>query len=191
MMVKSFSFYSIVGSAMVLVATSLSPTAGRIVSEKINRIIGNHLAPNEILVFTEHDVNSYLAYESPPQIPKGVSNIRVQILPSRAVIDADVDFQELVVSDAPSPGIFLDLLLRGKRHFNVQCALSSSDGVFTVDVIAIEVDGATLEGPLLAWFLDKFLTLETVGVRFGQPIFLPKNLDYIRLQSSRVMVQGI
>ena len=176
---------------MALVATSLSPTAGRIASEKIDRIAGSLLAPNEILIFTEHDVNSYLTYESPPQIPAGVSNVRVQILPNRAVIDVDVDLREFVLPDTPRPGILLDLLLRGKRHFSLQCTLISADGVGTINVIAIAIDGTTLEGSFLAWFLEEFLTLEMVGVRFGQPILLPKNLDYIRLQSSRVVVKGI
>ena len=176
---------------VALAAATLSPRAGRSAAEKLQRIVDEGLRPNEVLTFTEHEVNSFFAYAPPPQIPDGISNVRVQILEDRGVVDADVDLQRVQAAGGSEPSFLIRLLLRGERHVRVHVSFTSADGVGVAYVEAIDIDGTVVRGRILDWLLAQYVTPRIPEFKSGEPIPLPKKLKRIRLEKDRAVVEAL
>ncbi len=173
---------------VALAAASLSPNAGREAGEKFQRVLDEQLRSGEVLTFTEREVNSFFAYEPPPEIPDGISNVRVQILDDRGLIDADVDLRRVRAAGGSEPSFLLRLLLRGERHVRASCRFTSSDGVGVVDVESVTIDRTVLQGPLLDWLLAQYVAPRVPEFQPGEPMPLPKKLKQIRLEKGRAVV---
>ena len=176
---------------VALVAATLSPRAGRSAAEKLQRIVDEGLRSNEVLTFTEHEVNSFFAYLPPPQIPDGISNVRVRILEDRGVVDADVDFQRVQAAGGSEPSFLIRLLLRGERHVRAHVSFTSADGIGVADVESIDIDGTVLRGRILDWLLDQYVAPRVPEFQPGEPIALPRNLKQIRLAKGRAVVEAL
>ena len=172
-------------------AATLSPHAGRTAGEKLQRVMDERLGPSEVLTFTDHEVNSFFAYEPPPEIPDGISNVRVQILEDSGLIDADVDLEKVQAAAGSRPSFLLKLLLHGERHVHASCRFTSADGVGVVEIESVEIDGTVLRGPLLDWIVDQYVVPRVPEFQPGEPMPLPKKLRAVRLEHGRAVVEGI
>ncbi len=175
----------------VLTAATLTPHAGRTAGEKLQRIIDERLRPSEVLIFTEHEVNSFFAYELPPEIPEGINNVRVQILEDSGLIDADVDLQKVQAAAGSRPSLLLGFLLSGKRHVRASCRFTSADGVGVVEIESIDIDGWVFGGSLLDWIIDHYVVPRVPEFQPGEPMPLPKKLKAVGLEEGRAVVEGI
>ena len=175
---------------VALAAASLSPDAGREAGRKFQRVLDEQLRSGEVLTFTQREVNSFFAYEPPPEMPEGISNVRVQILEDRGLIDADVDLEKVQAAGGSEPSFLLWLLLRGERHVRASCRFTSADGVGVVDVESVSIDRTVLQGPLLDWVLAQYVAPRVPEFQPGEPMLLPKNLKEVRLEKGRAVVQG-
>ena len=175
---------------VALAAASLSPSAGREAGRKFQRVLDEQLRPGEVLTFTQREVNSFFAYEPPPEIPDGITNVRVQIFADRGLIDADVDLQRVTAAGGAEPDFLLLLLLRGERHVRASCRFTSADGVGVVDVESVSIDRTVLQGPLLDWLLAQYVAPRVPEFQPGKPMPLPRKLKQVRLEEGRAVVEG-
>ena len=143
-----------------------------------------------MLTFTQREVNSLFAYEPPPEIPDGITNVRVQIFADRGLVDADVDLHKVQAAGGSEPSFLLQLLLHGERHVRASCRFTSTDGVGVVDVESVIIDRTVLQGPLLDWLLAQYVAPRVPEFQPGEPMLLPKNLKEVRLEKGRAVVQG-
>ena len=180
----------LVAPVAALAAATLSPHADRAAAEKFHRIVDEQLHPNEVLTFTEYEVNSFFAYEPPPGIPDGISNVRVRILEDRGVVDADVDLQRLQAAGGSEPSLLIRFLLRGERHVRAHVSFTSADGIGVADAESIDIDETTLRGWILDWLLEQYVTPRVPEFKPGEPFALPSNLKEIRLEEGQAVVEG-
>ncbi len=178
-------------AACVLTAATLTPHAGRTAGEKFQRILDERLRPSEVLVFTDQEVNSFFAYEPPPEIPEGIENVRVQILEDSGLIDADVDLQKVQAAAGSRPNFLLGLLLNGERHVRARCRLTSADGVGVVEIESVDIDGRVFRGALLDWIIAQYVVPRVPEFQPGEPMPLPKKLKAVRFENGRAVVEGI
>jgi hypothetical protein len=168
-------------------AHAMSPEEGKRASEKLDRIFNDQMEPAEKIELTDVELNSYLHYEAPEDVPDGVRGLRIRFEPDLAVVNAFVDFSKLADSiDAPG-GMFLRLL-RGERQVAARCRYLSSAGQARVEVISFQVDGKEMKGPVLDWMIDNVIAPRLGDVPIGKPAPLGHNLEEVKLQSGKALI---
>lgn len=172
-----------------LPAIILSSQSFQSTREKFNRIVDNRLSADEQITFSELEINSLLAHKPPLKIPPGISDLSVQIRVNQATIDANVDFETIKMNSKLAPGVLIDLLLQGEHNLRLHCHVDSGNGTGLIRIASLYIDDTPLQGPLLEWFLNEFLSDQIPFVRFNEPFSLPKNLSYIRLETGRIVIK--
>ena len=190
-MTAALAKWLLVLSGVALAAAPLSPDAGRMAREKFHRIVDERLLPNEVLVFTEQEVNSFLAYEPLPEILDGISNVQVRILENRGLIDADVDWHSVQAAGESEPNLLLRTLLQGRRRVQAVCRFTSGDGVGVLEVESVDIGGVVLRGGLLDWLVEEFVTPHLPEFQPAKPMPLPKKLKQVRLEKGRAVVEAL
>jgi hypothetical protein len=171
-----------------LLAVAHSSESIQSTREKLHRVITDRLEIGELVIFSELEINSLLAYRPLVKIPPGLSNLTVTILVGRTIIDADIDFETVKMNSKFTPGLLIDLLLRGEHTLRLYCDAHANDGVGLIRITSLDIDNTPLQGPLLEWFVDEFLADQIPAVHFNEPFSLPRNLDAIHLETGRIMV---
>lgn len=170
--------------AVILSSESLQSTR-----EKFDRIVDGHLNAGELIIFSELEINSLLIHSPQMKIPPGISDLSVQLHADQATIDADVDFETVKMNSKLTPGVLIDLLLRGEHKLRLHCHVDSANGMGLIRITSLYIDDTPLQGTLLEWFLNELLVDQVPAVRFNEPFPLPKNLSYIRLETGRIAIK--
>jgi hypothetical protein len=105
-------------------------------------------------VLTAREWNAYLN-EGGVKLPAGLSNIHISSQPAVVHGDAEVDFDRLTANR--TRGNPLLALFAGKHHVAVTARVAAANGVGTVHVDSIILDGVEVPRFALEYFASRFL----------------------------------
>jgi hypothetical protein len=176
---------------VVLLAVSLVPLHARVVSRqhaesfarKLARVQTNEApAGTTRTLFTEDEVNSWIAYDGQPYLPTGLSDPQLTFagagrLTARAILNLDT-----VAGRRPSGGAFDPLsFLSGRVPVTVTGILHSQDGVGRFDVETAELSGVPVPGALVQELLGQYSRTpdNPQGLRLDDVFPLPSNISRI------------
>jgi hypothetical protein len=132
---------------------------------------------------TEPEVNAYFA-EGGVKLPKGVSQVRLASRPG--VIDghARVDFEPIMQGRNPNNPLYG--LFSGQHDVHVVAGAVGSNGVATLQVQTVEMDGAEVPRWALEFFVQRYLTPRYPNVGMTSTFKMPLRIDSATVETGRV-----
>jgi hypothetical protein len=181
----------ILSSALLaaLYAQEVHSAAFTSAERKIAWIQENGRSPNPSTrptVLTAEEWNAYLN-QGGVKLPAGLSNIRISSQPAVAQGDADVDFDRLTnlrTRNNPLLAIFT-----GTHHVTVTAEAGAANGVGTVHVESVMLDGVVVPRLALEYFAARYLRPkygDAVGL--NSSFRIPGRVDTAVLGSAKVTI---
>jgi hypothetical protein len=167
-------------------ATNSSALAG--MEHKLNRIESNARSPHPDqtpTVFTEQEVNSYLASDE-VELPAGVESVTLQGEPGTITGNARVDFDRIragVRSSNPLLSIF-----SGVHDVVVATHAYGAGGQGYVHVDSVSLDGVGVPRFLLQLFVEKYLQPKYPQLGLDSRFSLPDRIDTATVGQHRLTV---
>lgn len=143
----------------------------------------------ETVVVTEHELNSYLRLKLGADMPKGLSDVQVQMQRERLQATGQVDLDQLDLKKGASP--FSPLaLLSGKVPVLLRGRLQSLDGFGSVQIEEVQL--ATIPVPLSV--LERLIASSTrtasnpQGFDINAPFRFPYSVRRVRIEPGRALL---
>jgi hypothetical protein len=140
---------------------------------------------------TEHEVNSYLRFRAGTQIPAGVREPSIDILPDgtvsgRAIVDLDAVRRSRRDASALSPL----QLLRGQLEVTAAGRLRTAGGQGRFDLDSAEIAGIPVPPSVLQQVVSYYSRSAATpnGVSLADPFDLPSRIREIRVEPDRVVI---
>jgi len=132
---------------------------------------------------TEPEVNAYFA-EGGVKLPKGVSQVRLASRPG--VIDghAHVDFEPILQGHNPNNPLYA--LFSGQHDIHVVAQAAGVNGVATLQVQTVEMDGNEVPRWALDFFVQRYLTPRYPNVGMTSTFKMPLRIDNATVETGRV-----
>jgi hypothetical protein len=170
----------------------LSPEAASAAATKI-RAIETGLRSGEsfgTVTLSEEEINSYLQYQLGPELPPGISNIRIKLEDGRPRGTATVNFDELRIGDSSMAGPLLGMILKGSHTVGFDGRLSSARGVANFQTDEVTVDDKKLPPAAVQFLYDHYLQNRFPDVALNAPFRLPPAVEKLSVGSGSVSVEG-
>ena len=138
------------------------------------------------LRLNEAEINSYIRYDLPQEIPSGVSKVALKLQPGRTHGTPDVDFDRLRASMRTQPNPLIALFLTGVHELGVEGTISGSNGSGEFHLESVTLDSATLPEPVVEYLIDHYLRTRYPGVAINQPFRLPFSIEQLVVETGSV-----
>jgi hypothetical protein len=132
---------------------------------------------------TEAEVNAYFA-EGGVKLPKGVSQVRLTSRPG--VIDghAHVDFEPILQGHNPNNPLYG--LFSGQHEIHVVAQAAGINGVATLQVQTVEMDGNEVPRWALEFFVQRYVTPRYPNVGMTSSFKMPLWIDGATIETGKV-----
>ena len=136
---------------------------------------------------TEAEVDAFFN-EGGVKLPVGVSNVHLAAHPGQINGHADVDFEQIMQrhGGANNP---LSALFTGRHNVHAVSHASGANGVGTVRIDSVELDGAQVPQWALEWFVQRYLTPRYPNVGMTSTFKLPLRINSAVIETGKVRVQ--
>jgi hypothetical protein len=139
---------------------------------------------------SEHEANSYLAYELDGSIPTGVSDIVLQFTPGRISGSSVMDFDKLKEGLRVPFNPIADFLLRGVHTVGVQGSSSGINGTGQFHLDRVLLDGVELPQMVVDYMIEQYLKPRYPSAAINQPFLLPFSIDSFRPGTESLTLTG-
>lgn len=132
---------------------------------------------------TESEVNAYFA-EGGVKLPKGVSQVHLTSRPG--VIDghAHVNFEPILQGHNPNNPLYA--LFSGQHDIHVVAQATGANGVATLEIQTVEMDGAEVPRWALEFFVQHYVTPRYPNVGMTSTFKMPLRIDIATVESGKV-----
>lgn len=139
-------------------------------------------------ILGEAEINSYFEYRMGPKIPRGVSGVRFDLHPERAVTTCSVDFDQVKAASRRPVHPLLNLFLNGRKPVSVQSRFTSSNGSGLFQLEEVTIGNIVLRGVLLDLVVRNFVQPRYPRAAINRPFALPAQIDRVVVEEGRVVV---
>jgi hypothetical protein len=143
---------------------------------------------NQILEFSEVELNSFLHYQLNPALKQGIKQISVHLEEQLLTIQSQVNFEEMPLEKGGGKNPLLRLVLRGEHHLEIKASLVSQGGRGSYQILEASLDGGDLPRPLIDLLLSKLMAARIPGVAPDRSIRLPAGIDQIEIHTEKILV---
>ena len=136
--------------------------------------------PTEI---TDQEATAYFN-EGGVKLPKGVSNVRLIAKPGQIEGHAQVDFDEIMQgrgTNNPLAGLFT-----GHHDVHAVSDAKGVNGLATIRVQSVDLDGAQIPQWALEWFVQRYVTPRYPNVGMTSTFKLPLRIDSAVVETGKV-----
>ncbi len=164
----------------------ITPEMSEAAKRKLDRIALASFERGESIVLSEDELNAFLRYHGSAGIPQGVEDVHIRLREGGASLEAVVDPQAAGLTGEDTP-LAVRLLLREARNVSADIDYEARGGNGAAKVAAVTIDGFTLRGAALEWFLKAFAPEQLRPYVWGKPIPLQGGLDAVRIMPGRIV----
>src|SRR5262249_4374078 len=132
--------------------------------------------------------NAWLDAELDAVAPPGVRDPKVELGEQWATGYAMVDFLKIRQARGGKPGWFTSKLLEGERPVRVKARIRSKAGLATVDVESVEVSGIAIDGRVLEYLIDHYLSPNYPDAKVGKPFELGYGIERLEVRPGAAVV---
>ncbi|MEO7649764.1 MAG: hypothetical protein ABIZ80_04805 [Bryobacteraceae bacterium] len=155
---------------------------------KLDLIEQDKLRPGTRVVLSQRELNAWVQTDIAQMAPQGVRDMRLELGQGSASGSALIDFLKVRQAQGKAPGWLAAKLLAGERPVRVTTRIQSGGGRATVDVERVEVSGILVEGRLLEFLIQNYLTPNYPDAKIGKPFELGHRIDRLELAPASVGV---
>ncbi len=135
---------------------------------------------------TESEANAYFN-EGGVKLPKGVSNVRLAALPGQIEGRAQVDFEQIMQRRGQSNPLYG--LFSGQHEVHATSQASGANGVGTIRIQSVELDGIQVPQFALEWFVEHYLAPKYKNVGMTSTFKLPLRIQSAVVEKARVVLE--
>lgn len=133
------------------------------------------------IVITDNELNSFIKYDRPPNLPPSVTDIEIQIKPAGFYGSANVNFDELKPTQQFGNQLAAKLLaaiFTGTQHVTALGAVSTSNGTGKLTIKDVHIGSLALSDWLVNWVVQNYIQSE-FKIDLSKPFLLPDNVTHI------------
>ena len=172
---------------LAVVAAGASQSADfRAMEQKIAYLKQNAAKPHpdsKPTVITEQEANAYFN-QGGVKLPKGVSNVRLAAKPGQIDGHAQVDFEQIMAGRGSGNPLYS--MFSGQHDVHAVAQAGGNNGVGTIRVQSVELDGVQLPQFALEWFVQHYLTPKYRNVGMTSTFKLPLRIQSATVESGKV-----
>lgn len=161
--------------------------AFRSMEQKISFLNANakraHPDPKPVEI-TETEANAYFN-EGGVKLPKGVSNVHLTAKPGEIDGVAQVDFEQIMQGRGGSSNPLYSMF-NGQHAVHATSQASGTNGVASIRIQSVDLDGVEIPQWALEWFVQHYLTPKYKNVGMTSTFKLPLRIESAAVESGKV-----
>lgn len=167
----------------------VSQEAAREAARKLNDLASPSGASSPgIFEFSEKEIDSYLHYQLSALYPKGLDEIRVQILDDAFRARARVNFDELQSGIKAGKVTVMSSLFTGVHELELDGKLTARNREGSYDILGLSLDHTEIPKPLIDLLVDKFVKPKYPDVVPNKEFALPYDIDRIECRQGKLTI---
>ncbi len=193
---KSAALTAILTGLLLLPSGLLSqerdPDAGK-VQEAIDELLRSSLhneGAGKVYVFSEDELNAYIAERIRTESPKGLKKMQVRLKENGMVESlADVDLDEVDMSEVPAAGL-VRAFLKGRRTIGIHGTVEGRQGMANIRVTDVYLGSLRLPSALAQSVLKQAGEKLQPPRDLAQPTPLPYGIRSIEIREGKAIVRN-
>ncbi|MDT8070252.1 MAG: hypothetical protein ROO76_18955 [Terriglobia bacterium] len=133
---------------------------------------------------TQDELNAYLS-EGGIDIPKGLSDVKIEFSPGTVHASSQVDFDHLSEGHGGGNPIF-SALFSGTHDVEADAQASGSNGQGTVTIKTVKLDGVSIPKAALEYLIQHYVKPKYPNAGMTSTFSLPDNIQNAVVQQSQV-----
>jgi hypothetical protein len=188
----AFAFAVVWAWAKPLAPEAVTPEAAEAAARKFEQIAEAHDSGESFgtIRVSEHEANSYLAFDLAADIPAGVSDIVLQFTPGRISGSSVMDFDKLKEGLQTQPHPIAMFLLRGVHTVGVEGSTSGMNGTGQFQLERVLLDGVELPQMVVEYMIEQYLLPRYPSAAINRPFALPYSIDSFRPGTGSLVLTG-
>jgi hypothetical protein len=135
---------------------------------------------------SESEVNAYFN-EGGVKLPRGVSQVHLTSQPGVVDGDAHVDFEPMMQGRNPNNPLYS--LFSGSHEVHVVARAAGVDGIASITVQSVALDGVTVPQWALDFFVQHYLTPRYPNVGMTSTFKMPLRIQTATVQAGKVRLE--
>ncbi len=132
---------------------------------------------------TESEANAYFN-EGGVKLPKGVSNVHLAALAGQIEGRAQVDFEQIMQRRGQSNPLYG--LFSGQHEVHATSQASGANGVGTIRIQSVDLDGVQIPQFALEWFVEHYLAPKYKNVGMTSTFKLPLRIESAVVEAAKI-----
>lgn len=175
-------------------APHLSPAAANAFRAKLMELSSRQGSSDKPIVITDNEVNSFVRYDPPPNLPPSVKDIEIHIKPEGIYGAANVNFDQLKPTQQFGDQLasrLLSAIFTGTQHVTALGVISSENGTGTLTIKDVHIGSTALSDWLVNWIVQTYIQSE-FKINLSKPFLLPDHVTHIEFAPGKaIFVRGV
>lgn len=134
---------------------------------------------------TQDELNAYLT-EGGVTIPKGLSNVKIQLSPGIVHASSQVDFDQLSAGHSGGGNPIFSALFTGTHDVEADGQASGSNGQGTITIETVKLDGVPVPKSALQYLIQHYVKPKYPTAGMTSTFNLPEKIETATVQQSAV-----
>jgi hypothetical protein len=156
--IKVYFLRTLVVAVVVFNLVAASIADSKSAFRKLGAIEAGRVPRGSRVSFSRAEIDAWLREEAAYHVPRGLTNLRLDLTANRATAHADIDFLKVQqATTGGDPGWLIRNLFAGERPVVVTAHFDSANGRARVDVEKVEISGVPMEGRALDFVIANYV----------------------------------
>jgi hypothetical protein len=161
-------------------AADVSQAAAREAAQKLADLTSTSPeSSGDVFEFSDREINSYLRYQVSALYPKGLNEVRIQILDNAIRAEARINFDDLQAGIKAGKVTLMSSLFSGVHEVDLTGKLSARNGAGSYEILGFSLDHTEIPRPLIDLLVKKYLVPKYPEAAPDKTFALPYGIDKI------------
>ncbi|MFN8006353.1 MAG: hypothetical protein U0V70_04895 [Terriglobia bacterium] len=139
--------------------------------------------------FSQAELDGYLYHQVTPLYPKGLQDVRIQLLEGSVQASSRLNFDEYEKAANAGKNSILSALLSGEHTLTVFADLKTGNHEGTYDVTKLLLDDKEIPKPLVDLLIQKYVVPKYPEAKPNSPFPLPYRIEKLDLLQGKLIVR--
>ena len=166
-----------------------SQAAANSFSKKLSLLTSEKTKPvSRTLEFSQAELDGYLFHQVTPLFPKGLQDVRIQLLDGSLLANSKINFDEYEKSNAGTKNSLLSALLSGEHTLDVFAEFKSENRNGSYEISKVLLDQKEIPKPLVDLLIQKYVVSKYPAAKPNSPFPLPYRIEKMDILSGKLVV---
>jgi hypothetical protein len=171
------------------ISTFPSQAAANAFSKKLSLLTSEKTKPvSRTLEFSQAELDGYLFHHIAPLFPKGLQDVRIQLLDGSLEANSKINFDEYEKSAAGAKNSLLTAMLSGEHTLDVFADFKSENRMGSYEVSKVLLDQKEIPKPLVDLLIQKYVVPKYPAAKPNSPFPLPYQIEKLDILRGKLVV---
>ncbi len=158
-------------------------------SKKLSLLTSEKTKPvSRTLEFSQAELDGYLFHQVAPLFPKGLQDVRIQLLDGSLKANSKINFDEYEKSTAGAKNSLLSALFSGEHTLDVFAEFKSESRTGSYEVSKVLLDQKEIPKPLVDLLIQKYVVPKYPAAKPNSPFPLPYRIEKMDILPGKLVV---